>query len=136
MKKSENSKTEDQSSTSPSPERETEEATESAPGTPTPTPPRNSTEQQHPGKKSPTAMPSSEHINATSRKSIKSGVRLSAGTLGLVFALTLATWIVFYSGLPLDAAGTAVVAGGWLVIVLAGQWIYQWARTASRRKGR
>jgi hypothetical protein len=57
----------------------------------------------------------------------------SPGTLAVVVALSVATWLVFYlADLPLDAPGTGVVCGFWLALVLLGRWI--WSRRAAAKK--
>ena len=49
------------------------------------------------------------------------------GTLLLVVALAVATWVAFYvASLPLDAPGTGVVCGFWIAVVFLGRWL--WAR--------
>jgi hypothetical protein len=78
---------------------------------------------------------------ATSKKTI-SGNRApamyrSASTTAAVLGLSLVTWLGFYFlSMPLDVPGTTVVVGGWLLLVVAGQWAWAHIGKSPRRRTR
>jgi len=62
-------------------------------------------------------------------------LRASAGATVLIVVLSLATWMVFYKEeMPLDLAGTAVIAGAWALAVFLGRWSWLHFRKGSGEK--
>jgi hypothetical protein len=61
-----------------------------------------------------------------------STLKTSATATALILILSLGTWLFFYwESIPLDAKGTAVVAGMWALVVLSAK--YCWAYLGKRR---
>jgi hypothetical protein len=59
-------------------------------------------------------------------------LKASIGVTFLIVILSLATWVFFYvESMRLDPPATAVVCGGWALLLLSGKWL--WSR---RHKGK
>jgi hypothetical protein len=59
-------------------------------------------------------------------------LKASTGMTLLIVILSLATWVFFYvESMGLNPAGTAVVCGGWALLVLSGKWL--WSRRDKHR---
>ncbi len=59
----------------------------------------------------------------------------SAMILFIVLGLSLATWFIFNAkAMPLTAPEISFVTGFWLVVVLAGRWIWNRVRKNDTRR--
>jgi hypothetical protein len=62
-------------------------------------------------------------------------IKAVSGVVLLTFLLSLATWMFFYvESMPLDSKGTAVVCGGWALLVFSAKWL--WSHFHKDRKKR
>jgi hypothetical protein len=50
--------------------------------------------------------------------------KAAPGLILLILLLSLVTWVFFYfASMPLDSRATAVVCGGWALLVYVGKWL-------------